>query len=204
MKYNILKAQSGTKLPLNPKHKNYPKPTPQGEIKTDTTSKIERAAKNAYEDNIMGTPLEGIMKTIVPAAAIATGNPIASNVGLGQLGLGTGNVATDASLGALGLAAKVAAPVIKTGTNLVSNVNAVSAGTDVMRGIYPSWYKVFEYANIPAEILNGQAFKVASAVSKDLDKISPAASKAFKSVVNHATSQKGWPAIFHLMTKKQE
>lgn len=133
MKYPILKAQSGTKIPTNPQHKNYPKATNSGEIKKDTTSKLERSASNFYKDNIKGTPTEGIINTIIPTMAIATGNPIAASVGMGQLGFGTGNMALDASLGGVGMAAKVAAPILKVSKNLIPKT-AIINGLDEVQG----------------------------------------------------------------------
>ena len=120
MKYNILKAQSGTKIPLSPRYKNYPKPRYQGEIKKDETSQLERSIDNFYRDKIKSTPIEGIIKTIVPSAAIASGaaaGPILTTakgvataagygalqgLGFGQLGMGSGNAVDDAFYGASG------------------------------------------------------------------------------------------------------
>lgn len=120
MKYNILKAQSGTKIPLSPRHKNYPKPRYQGEIKKDETSQLERSIDNLYRDKIKSTPIEGIIKTIIPSAAIASGaaaGPILTTakgvataagygalqgLGFGQLGMGSGNAVDDAFYGASG------------------------------------------------------------------------------------------------------
>ena len=120
MKYNILKAQSGTKIPLSPRYKNYPKPKYQGEIKKDETSQLERSIDNLYRDKIKSTPIEGIMKTIIPSAAIASGaaaGPILTTakgvataagygalqgLGFGQLGMGSGNALSDASYGVSG------------------------------------------------------------------------------------------------------
>ena len=120
MKYNILKAQSGTKIPLSPRYKNYPKPKYQGEIKKDETSQLERSIDNLYRDKIKSTPIEGIIKTIIPSAAIASGaaaGPILTTargvataagygalqgLGFGQLGMGSGNALSDASYGVSG------------------------------------------------------------------------------------------------------
>ena len=127
MKYNILKAQSGTKIPLSPRYKNYPKPKYQGEIKKDETSQLERSIDNLYRDKIKSTPFEGIIKTIVPSAAIASGaaaGPILTTakgvataagygalqgLGFGQLGMGSGSALNDASYGAAG---EVAGPLV--------------------------------------------------------------------------------------------
>jgi len=204
MKYDILKAQSGMKIPTNPEHKDYPKPTLQGEFKKDSTSKLNRLVSNTYEDKVKGTPLEGLLNTVIPSAAIATGNPIASNVGLGKLGLGSGNMLVDASLGGVGVAAKFAAPLLKTSKALlpkVSSINALENASDskriidtlpeeqVLQEVAPSWQKVLHYAGKPGEWLNNRATKVAKAINKDLAKVSPTASTVFKKVVNETSQQ---------------
>lgn len=132
MKYNILKAQSGIKIPLSPRYKNYPKPRYQGEIKKDETSQLERSIDNLYRDKIKSTPIEGIIKTIIPSAAIASGaaaGPILTTakgvataagygalqgLGFGQLGMGSGNAINDAAYGAAG---EVAGPLVGKAIN---------------------------------------------------------------------------------------
>ena len=140
MKYNILKAQSGTKIPLNPRHKNYPKPRYQGEIKKDETSQLERSIDNLYRDKIKSTPIEGIIKTIIPSAAIASGaaaGPILTTakgvataagygalqgLGFGQLGMGSGNAVDDAFYGASGeFIGPIAGKAIKNIKNIKTN-----------------------------------------------------------------------------------
>ena len=138
MKYNILKAQSGTKIPLSPRYKNYPKPRYQGEIKKDETSQLERSIDNLYRDKIKSTPIEGIIKTIVPSAAIASGaaaGPILTTakgvataagygalqgLGFGQLGMGSGDAINDAAYGVSG---EVAGPLVgKVAGELFGNI----------------------------------------------------------------------------------
>lgn len=138
MKYNILKAQSGTKIPLSPRYKNYPKPKYQGEIKKDETSQLERSIDNLYRDKIKSTPIEGIIKTIIPSAAIASGaaaGPILTTakgvataagygalqgLGFGQLGMGSGDALNDAAYGAAG---EVAGPLVgKVAGELFGNI----------------------------------------------------------------------------------
>ena len=144
MKYNILKAQSGTKIPLSPRYKNYPKPRYQGEIKKDETSQLERSIDNLYRDKIKSTPFEGIIKTIVPSAAIASGaaaGPILTTakgvataagygalqgLGFGQLGMGSGNAVDDAFYGASGeFIGPIAGKAIGNGIKAIGNgINA--------------------------------------------------------------------------------
>ena len=57
MKYSILKAQNGTKIPESPEDKNYPKQRNQGLIKKDNTNKMFGQTDNLYKNNIPKTPL---------------------------------------------------------------------------------------------------------------------------------------------------
>ena len=147
MKYNILKAQSGTKIPLSPRYKNYPKPRYQGEIKKDETSQLERSIDNLYRDKIKSTPIEGIIKTIIPSAAIASGaaaGPILTTakgvataagygalqgLGFGQLGMGSGNAINDAAYGAAG---EVSGPLV--GKAIDKGIDAAKqVGTNILK-----------------------------------------------------------------------
>ena len=53
--------------------RNYPKPKNQGLIKKDDRSILSRTIYNFYRDHISRTPIDGLLKTVVPSAAIATG-----------------------------------------------------------------------------------------------------------------------------------
>ena len=57
MKYSILKAQNGTKIPESPEDKNYPKQRNQGLIKKDNTNKMFGQTDNLYKNDIPKTSL---------------------------------------------------------------------------------------------------------------------------------------------------
>ena len=172
MKYNILKAQSGTKIPLSPRYKNYPKPRYQGKIKKDETSQLERSIDNLYRDKIKSTPIEGIIKTIIPSAAIASGaaaGPILTTakgvataagygalqgLGFSQLGLGSGNAVDDAFYGASGeFIGPIAGKVINNGSKLINKgINLVK------NSIKPKGYKTtIDWGKWNPEILENKS-----------------------------------------------
>ena len=100
--------------------RNYPKPKNQGLIKKDDRSILSRTIDNFYRDHISRTPIDGLLKTVVPSAAIATGaltGPAVAAIqtipkamsagaiqglGFGQLGMSSGSAVKDAAYGAAG------------------------------------------------------------------------------------------------------
>ena len=169
----VVKAQYGYKLPIytNPAHKNYPQPTPVGSVRKDNTPKIYRDADNFYRDNVSRTPFEGILKTIIPSMAIATGvaSPAAATVstipkamgigalqglGFSQLGLGSGNAVDDAFYGASGeFIGPIAGKAINNGSKLINKgINLVK------NSIKPKGYKTtIDWGKWNPEILENKS-----------------------------------------------